>query len=436
MGQNLGTRECGGLLTRWTVAQYFTVDGEKHDVVCGSIEERELPMKILFLTTEDYTFWLQVSPLAVAAKREGADVVVMTRSGEYCSRLEESGLRIVPWSISRPSLNPFRELYSFLQVLKVYRREKPDLVHHIALKPIIYGGIAARLCDAIPAVATVTGLGYVFTSRTPFMWLLRQLLSTVLQRVFKFPNSKVIVQNDDDRDLLVAQKIVSPKKTVVIAGFGVNPNDFVPLPEPSGVPVVMLPARMIWEKGVGEFVKAAQELKSRCVLVRMVLVGAPDPRNKGCISETQLKTWVNSGFVEWWGPRDDMPAVLNQSNVVCLPSYREGLPKVLMEAAACGRAIVTTRAPGCAHVVRNDENGLLVPIKDPRALATAIDHLLRNESVRKQMGTAGRLRVVREFSDEKVAYQTMKVYEALMNGKWHVSDRPHSEQEERVFVEV
>lgn len=372
-------------------------------------------MKILFLTTEDSTFWSHRLALARAAKNEGAEVVIMTRSGKYCSRLEKEGFRIIPWKISRRSLNPFRELFSLIQVLRAYRLEQPDLVHQVALKPIVYGGIATRLCGGISAVNTVTGLGPVFINSSPLMVFLRRVLTIVLKWVFRPALCKVILQNDDDRDLFVKQSITMMEKTVVIPGFGVDTDHFVPLPEPSGVPIVMLPARMLWEKGVGEFVAAASELQARGVSVRMVLVGDPDPNNPGCIDEEKLKEWVSSGAVEWWGQRENMPPVLCQSHLVCLPSYREGLPKVLLEASACGRAIVTTSTPGCSQAVRHGENGLLVPIKDSQALAAAIFGLLRDKKLRTQMGASGRARAVHEFSDKQIAHQTLSVYQELFN---------------------
>jgi len=383
-------------------------------------------VKILFLTTEDFSFWSHRLTLARAAKKAGADVVIMTRSGDYRSRLEKEGFRIIPWSISRLSLNPFRELHSFFQVLRAYRIERPDLVHHVALKPAVYGGIAARLCGTLPSVNTVTGLGPVFANSSPLMLFLRQVLTIALRWVFRAANCRVVLQNDDDRDLFVKRKIAIEEKSIVLPGFGVDIEHFVPIPEPSGVPVVMLPARMLWEKGVGEFVAAAKELRDRRAPARMVLVGEPDPKNPGCIAEAQLKEWVDSGVVEWWGQQHNMPSVLCQSHVVCLPSYREGLPKVLLEAAACGRAIVTTSAPGCAHAVRHGENGLLVPIKNSQALADAIFTLLGDAGLRRQMGAAGRTRAVREFSDGRVARRTLKMYQELLNGKWHSSAQASS----------
>ena len=379
-------------------------------------------MKLLFLTTEDSTFWSHRLALARTARKGGADVVIMTRSGDHCRLLEQDGFRVISWSISRKSLNPIREIRSFLQVLRCYRRERPDLVHHIALKPIVYGSLAARLCCYIPSVNTLTGLGPVFTRTNKFSRILRSSLSKVLQLCFKATNGIVVVQNESDRELLLNGEIARVEKTVVIPGFGVDTEEFVPRPEPEGDFLVILPARMLWEKGVREFVEAAKELRAQGTTARMALVGAPDPNNPGCIPERQLREWAETASVEWWGPQTDMPAVLCQSHLVCLPSYREGLPKVLLEAGACGRAIVTTDAPGCSAVVRHGENGLLVPIKDSKALANAISDLLRNGDLRSQMGKAGRERAVKEFSERTILCQTLEVYEEVLNGKWLFRD--------------
>jgi glycosyltransferase involved in cell wall biosynthesis len=375
-------------------------------------------MKILFLTTEDYSFWSHRLTLARAARQAGAEVAIMTRAGEYRSRLEAEGFRVIPWRISRPSLNPLRELGSLWQVVRAYRRERPDLIHQVALKPVVYGGIAARLCGGLPTVNTITGLGPVFSKSGPRMFLLRCGVVAALRWIFRPARCQVIVQNDDDQAFFAAQKIAAAEKMAVLPGFGVDTGHFRPRPEPQGRPVVMLPARMLWEKGVGEFVAAARLLREWEVCARMVLVGGPDPGNPGCIDGEQLREWQREGVVEWWGPQSDMPAVLAQAQVVCLPSYREGLPKILLEAAACGRAVVTTTVPGCAQAVRQGENGLLVAAKEPRGLARAIRRLLQDSGLRQRMGAAGRERALREFSDEKAARQTVELYQRMMNGQW------------------
>lgn len=373
-------------------------------------------MKVLFLTTEDSTFWSHRLALARAIKRAGAEVVVMTRAGDYSERLKKEGFRVIPWKISRRSLSPLRELYSLLQVVKVYHNERPDLAHHVALKPIAYGGTAARLCKGIPVVNSITGLGPVFIRSRPLFRTLRYMLTSILRWVFNTPNCHVVFQNHDDHKFMVSQGIVPEEQSAVVPGFGVDIEHFAPSSEPDGVPIVMLPTRMLWEKGVREFVEAAVELRQRGVIVRMVLVGEPDPNNPGCIGQELLRKWEASGAVEWWGKHTDMSVALRQAQVVCLPSYREGIPKVLLEAAACARPIVTTNAPGCSLAVRDGENGLLVPVKDSRALVTAIVTLLKDGSLRRKMGAAGRVRAVQEFSEQRVAGQMLDVYRRLLSG--------------------
>ncbi len=332
--------------------------------------------------------------------------------------LEEAGFRVMPWRVSRKSLNPLREFYSFLQVLRAYWKERPDLVHHIALKPTVYGAFAARLCGGIPTINTVTGLGPVFARTDVTMRTLRALVAALLRLSFRPSRCRVVFQNQDDLNLLVESGIAPAEKSVVILGFGVDTEQFAPGPEPEGEFVVLLPGRMLWEKGVREFVDAAKELRERGLKVRMVLVGAPDGDNPGCIPEPQLREWAESGIVEWWGHRDDMPAVLRQAHIICLPSYREGMPKVLLEAAACGKAVVTTDAPGCSYVVKQGVNGLLVPVRDSGALADAIQELLQNAELRLQMGAKGRVRAVEEFSEEPITRLVLNEYEKVLQGKW------------------
>lgn len=369
-------------------------------------------MKLLYLTTEDSTFWSHRLALAQRAQHEGVEVVIMTRWGGHCRRLEQEGFRVIPWRISRKSLSPWRELNSAWDVFRAYRREKPDLVHHIALKPIVYGAIASWWYG-IPAVHSVTGLGPVFQGESLLFRLLRFGLRRLLAAAFGAANCRVVFQNEADRSDLLKPGIV---KGAVVPGFGVDTERFAPSPESDGEKMVVLPARMLWEKGVKEFVEASEELRRRGLKVRMVLVGSPDPENPGCIPDAQLAKWTDKGLVEWWGHRDDMPAVLRHAHVICLPSYREGLPKVLAEAAASGRPIVATAAPGCSCVVADGVNGLLVPTKHPQALANALETLLGDQELRARMGRCGRERAVREFSEETITCQILAIYEELLAG--------------------
>jgi glycosyltransferase involved in cell wall biosynthesis len=367
------------------------------------------------VVNNDWAFWSHRVSLARAMRARGAEVVVLTHVNYLEQAIKQEGFQLIPWHISSGSLNPFHEFLAFLQVLRVYRHERPDLVHHVTIKSVIYGGLAARLCGNIPSVNAITGLGHVFISQSWGMRLLRRLLLVLFRWVLRRRGSTTVFQNADNCNDLVKAGVVPQERVVLIRGSGVDVKAFSPRPEPKGVPVVILATRMLWEKGVGDFVDAAGKLREQGVSARFVLVGDPDPGNPACIPRSQLLSWAASGVVEWWGHRNDMPAVFAQSNVVCFPSYYgEGVPKVLIEAAACGRAIVTTDVPGCREVVRNGDNGLLVPAKDANALAGALKALILDPGLRAMMGVRGREIAVREFSEERVIRETLAVYRELL----------------------
>jgi glycosyltransferase involved in cell wall biosynthesis len=375
-------------------------------------------LKLLFLVTEDWYFVSHRLQLARAARDAGAEVAVMAHLTEFQPMLVKEGFKVIPWRLSRRSLNPFRELNTFFQVIQVYRRERPDLIHHVALKPIVYGGCAARLLGQAPSVNAIAGMGHVFTSQSWQMRLLRSGLLVLLRIALGNENARAVFQNEDDRSLMLREGVVKLHTTAIIRGAGVNVTQFCPSPEPSGPPVVLLASRMLWAKGIGVFVEAARKLRESNVTARLVLVGKPDPENPDSIAEKQLCTWAESGLVEWWGHQDDMAKIMAQANIVCLPSYGEGVPRVLIEAAACGRAIVATDAPGCRDIVRNGQNGLLVPLRDPEALAHAVRTLIDDPALRSQMGARGREIAIREFSEATVFAQMMTIYQQLVGSLW------------------
>ena len=386
-------------------------------------------MKLLFLTTEDSTFYTHRLALARAAQRAGAEVVIMVRPGQCYERLEREGLRLIPWTISRRSLNPVRELRSLMQVVKLYRREQPDIVHHVALKPILYGSLAARISGRIATVNSVTGLGPIFTTPTFFYALLRRLLVRLLRFSLAPANSLLVTQNDQDRELLNQLRVAEPHRTFVILGFGSDTNTFrAGPPDPSEPAIVVLPARMLWEKGIREFVEAAAHLRKRAVPVRMVLAGAPDKNNPGCIPAAALRAWAESGIIEWWGHCNDIKQVLVASHIVCLPSYREGLPRVLVEAASCSRPIVATDVPGCSAVVQHGVNGLLVPPGDSRALADALQSLICDRQRVHDMGLAARTLALQRFSEKEILSEIFAVYDKLLAGKWHFNKQRVKEE--------
>ncbi len=306
-------------------------------------------------------------------------------------------------------MNLPRELATLFRLWRLYRRERPDIVHHVALKPVLLGGVAARLAGVRAVVGAVAGLGFLFSGdrrASRVARLLKWSLPGLIGRGF------AIVQNPEDAAML-ADCGVASARIRLIRGAGVDINCFSPRPELPGTPLVVLPARMLRDKGVGEFVEAARMLREQGVAARFALVGAPDPANPASISATELRTWAAAGVVEWWDQREDMPEVYAACHVVCLPSYREGLPKALLEAAACGRAIVTTDAPGCREVVRDGDNGLLVPVRNATALAMALRRLLADGGLRRVMGARGREIAVAAFSVERVVSETLALYREL-----------------------
>ncbi|MFJ5445048.1 glycosyltransferase family 4 protein [Methylobacillus methanolivorans] len=369
--------------------------------------------KIIFFIAEDWfacSHWL---PLLSSTKLNGFEVVLITNVTSHLSELERHGIRVVPLNIVRQSLNPLSALRTIYRLVKIYRTEQPDICHHIAIKPMLLGSIAAALVNVKHRVNWVAGLGWLFISQGWLPSLLKRSVTKVLGFLLK--STAVIVENGDDA--AVMQGIGVPLSHItLIRGAGVDARIFSPKQKESESPVVVvLPARMLWDKGVGEFVEAAALLKAEQLDVRFVLVGGTDIGNPASITEAQLQTWQASEHIEWWGRREDMPKVLEAADIVCLPSYREGLPKALLEAAASGKPIVTTDVPGCREVVINEYNGLVVAEKSAEKLAIALRRLITDSALRHRMGQAGRELVLQEFSQEIIVGKVLSVYERLIN---------------------
>jgi glycosyltransferase involved in cell wall biosynthesis len=370
--------------------------------------------RILFLITEDWYFWSHRLPLARAARDAGFEVLVATRVDQYKGRIMDEGFKLIPILLRRRSKNIFCEIKSFLEIVKIYRAECPDVVHHVSIKPILYGSWAAKIVGIYGVVNAVSGLGYFFVAQGLRASLIKRIICLVYGSALFAKNNIVIFQNSDDRRLFVKKGIVDEQKTVLILGSGANTSLFVNHPEPGGVPVIMLASRMLWDKGISELVAAARILHRDGVTCRVVLVGSPDHENPSAIPEETLRGWHHEGVIEWWGQRDGMPNVLSQSHIVVLPTYREGLPKILIEAASCGRPIVATDVPGCREIVRHNENGFLVPLYSIKSLANALKILIHDAALRKKMGMHGREIVKNEFSEEIVVKQTMNLYKNIL----------------------
>lgn len=363
--------------------------------------------RLLYFVTEDWYFCSHRLPLAIAARDAGFDVGIITRVRDYGAIIRDAGLRLIPFSMQRRGKNPIREWAHVRALTEIYRREQPAIVHHVAMKPVIYGSIAARLAGVPHVINALAGLGYTFTSQDRRARLLRPAIRHALTRLLRA--TSVIVQNDVDRDFIAGMGI-PPTRLHVIRGSGVDLDRFRPQPELPGTPLVILPARLLRDKGVREFADAARRLKKQGVNVRFALVGDPDPENPASLGDADVQDLRRDGSVEIWGHQDDMAAVFAQCHIVCLPSYREGLPKVLLEAAASGRAIVTTDVPGCRDVVQHGENGLLVPVRDGGSLAQAIAMLIQDSVLRDRMGKRGREIAARSFAISQVVKEVLEVY--------------------------
>jgi len=372
--------------------------------------------KILFVVAEDWYFWSHRRPIATAALQNGYEVFVATRVGNCGEKIIEAGFRLLPLRLNRSSYSLFHELRTVAELRRIYQREKPDIIHHIALKPILYGSMAALGSRRVQVVNAFAGLGYLVSSPSFKARALKQVLWKMFRFLLNRRNSFLLLQNCEDRDLLVAEVGVRPEKTTVIRGSGVDVNEFQPTDEVPSTPIVLLSSRMLWIKGICDFVEAAKLLRTRGINARFVLAGDTDPGSPGAIPREKLQEWQNAGPVEWWGHQQSMSGMVQQAALVCLPSHGgEGVPKALIEAAAGGRAIVATDVPGCRDIVRHGTNGLLVPPKNPAALADAIAQLLNDAPLRAEMGRRGREIAVNEFSEEKVIQQTLALYHRLLN---------------------
>ena len=369
---------------------------------------------IIYFVSEDWYFCSHRLPIARKALIKGFKVVVVAKVSKYGSVIESEGFELAPIEIQRGGWNLSSEFKTILALYAYYKKYKPDIVHHVAIKPVIYGTIVARVIGSIKVVNAMAGLGFVFISNKKKVKLLRFFIHKLFRFLFNNKNVRLILQNKDDLRYFLKNKLIKKDLVTIIRGSGVDIKKFIPVEECMGIPIVMLASRMLWDKGVGEFVEAAKILKQEGVEARFVLVGENDSENPASISNSQLNEWNELETVEWWGEKIDMHKVLAQSSIVCLPSYREGLPKVLLEAASCGRAIIATDVPGCREIVHNGENGILVPLKDSSSLASAIKELINNPEKRKRMGKSGRKLVENEFSEEIVVNQTMKVYQELL----------------------
>lgn len=375
----------------------------------------ETKPRALFLVTEDWYFsghWLGIARALTAA---GFEVAVACRVTDGAEAIAQAGVRLFPLAMSRISVNPFHLAACVARIAQVYRAYRPDIVHHVALKPALLGSLAARLTGVGKTINAITGLGYVFTSPSRRARLLRPIVRAWMRLLLDRADARTTVQNPEDGAALADTRIVAADRVRLIPGAGVDLSRFRPTPEPPGPPRAALVSRMIREKGIHETVAAARLLAARGVDVRITLAGAPDRESPSAIPQRQLDQWSQEGIVEILGHVADIPALWAGSHIAVLPSYYgEGVPHALVEAAACGRPLIAADGPGLRDIVRNGETGILVPPRDAGALADAIARLAGDSALRTRMGAAARRLAEKKFSADAITAATLAVYHELL----------------------
>ena len=368
-------------------------------------------MKVILLSnTAAYlrNMWL---PLARALRERGADVVLAAPVDTDVGALVGDGFRFEPVPLPRGIGWPWNEIKAFVRIVSLYRRERPDVVHHFTAKPIVYGSLAAKVTRVPLRICTVSGLGYLFAKSGRMAKLVQRLTLRLYRLVLQGRDSWAIFQNPEDRDLFLRQGVVRPDRASVVRSSGVDTDAFPLCRLPPGVPVVLCAARLIWDKGIGEFVEAAKALRAKGVDARFLLAGWHDVEHPGAIPETTIRTWHDQGVIEYLGHCSDMVAVLNRCTVVVLPSkYREGVPRILVEAASTGRPVVATDVPGCREICLDGFNGKLVKPGDAGGLAAAIAELLADPVDAERLGRNGRKLAEEAFDLRRVVSETVTFY--------------------------
>lgn len=374
--------------------------------------------KILLVANTGWYLYNFRLPLARRLRDDGFEVVLVSPEDTYVERLRAEGFETRELTkLSRRGMNPLAEVFAVLELLKLYHREKPRAVHHFTVKCVLYGTIAAKLAGIKSVVNAVTGLGHIFLGKRWVTRAVRPFVRWLYRKILKARRGLVVFQNPDDLETFVQANLVEPERTVLIRSSGVCVQQFCPRPsspdrDASAVPVVLFAGRLLAEKGIYEFVEAARMVKCQRTVCFQV-AGESDHGNPSSVPDATVESWRQEGVVDLLGQIDGMADVMAVADIVVLPSYREGTPRVLLEAAAMGKPLVATDVPGCREVVQDGYNGLLVPAQDAQALAAAISRLIEDKALIREMGQNGRRKIEEEFAVEKVVQSTIQAYEKL-----------------------
>lgn len=374
--------------------------------------------RLLYLVNIPRFFVTHRLPLAEAARAAGYEVHVAAAAGDETNAeiIRAAGFPFHPLPLRQHGVNPLRELRALLAIAGLLRRLRPQVLHAVTIKAALYAGLSARLFPPAALVFAITGLGYLFSEQRTRARALRWLVSGPLRLALARPDARVIFQNPEDRQQFIQRRLIRPEQARLIRGSGVDIRRFAPRANNAEPPLVLFAGRLLWAKGIGDFVAAAREWRAAGLAARFAIAGYPEAGNPATVDERQLAAWQEEGVVEYRGAVKDMPALLAESQIVCLPSrYGEGVPSILIEAAACGRAIVATDIPGCREIARDGVNALLIPPGDGAALRDALSKLIQSPALRGQFGARGRQIAVEEFSRELVFEQTLALYEELLS---------------------
>lgn len=363
---------------------------------------------LLYFVNEDWAFLLNRLPMARAAQKAGYEVHVATRINNGAAAIQAEGFTLHPIPLRRGGISPLSAIPTILALRQVTARIKPDIAHHSGLQCCVYGSIAA-FGRKFPYVSALTGMGYVFTSATWRTRVLRAILKRLLPWLLDRPGDVVLVQNPDDRAALVDLGI-SANRITLIPGSGVDTDTLQPLPEPDGPITYGFAGRLLTDKGIRALVAAHDIVRSQGLITNLLIAGTPDPANPASVSLEEVKEWIRRPGITWLGQVKDISSLWRRCHFAILPSHREGLPGALMEAAACGRAMIATDAPGCREIVIDDQTGLLVPIENPKALAQAIVKLAASSELRARYAKAARELVVSKLSAKIIGDQIVQLY--------------------------
>lgn len=375
--------------------------------------------KVIILVNNLKFFITHRFPIAEALNKKGYKIVIAygESENEDINFLHKRGLETFYIPIYRGSINLFKECKTFFKILRFFIEQKPDLVHLVTIKPYLYGGIISRLTNVPNVVSAVSGLGSLFISKSLKIKSLKLLLYPMFKIAFNHKNQKTIFHNNDDLNYLLRWGVINARKTILVKGSGVNLKNFHHLKEYPGLPVVCFSARLLRDKGVIEFILASKIIKNEGIKARFIIAGDLDKQNPTGLKLDELENLNKDNCVEFLGYQDDIPDLFSKSHIICLPSYREGMPKSLLEAAAASRSIVTTDVPGCRDAIIPNKTGLLVPIKNAKKLAEAIKFLINHPKKRTLMGKEGRRLAEKEYKIEKIIQNHLDIYEELFKKK-------------------